>query len=307
MPGMPGALPDFLIAGAAKCGTTSLFHYLRAHPQIYLPGQKEPRYFTAGLAAELSDHDPRSTWIKRDTVSELPDYLALFRSARAGQVIGEGTATYLYFHDHAVPRIRELIPEASIVIILRDPVERAYSAWLQQRRDQVEDLSFEDALSREAERIAGRWGSMYHYAAQGFYSGQVEDFQRNFQRLKVILFDDLVADAQSVVGELCDFLKVERLALPEVGRKFNVSGLPRHPRLFRLLSRGNALTAAVRPAVDALLPAGFAERQLARLSASLLDRPVLRGDTRAMLRDRFRADVLRLEALLGRNLSAWMA
>lgn len=300
-------LPDFLIVGAAKSGTTSLYRYLRSHPGVFLPWQKEPRFFVSGAVAGFTDEDPRSTWVKGDTVKDLEAYRALFDAAQPGQRIGEASTAYLYYHAEAIPRIRALIPHASIIMILRNPVDRAFSAYTQLLRDESEQRSFEASLELEAERVRQRWTNLYYYVDQGLYADQVAAYQARFERVKVVLHDDLAMDSPGVVADLCRFLGVDPDHRPDTGSRFNVSGVPRNRFLYRFLARDNALKSALRPLVQRLLPQQFTDRQVARLTAGLMSKPEMTAATRSALQERFKTDILRLQDLIGRDLSGWLS
>ncbi|MGQ9662575.1 MAG: sulfotransferase domain-containing protein [Kiritimatiellia bacterium] len=132
-------LPNFLIVGAPKAGTTSLFDYLGQHPEVYTPPVKEPCFFSSGLPAFTHD---------------LAEYEALFAGQTTQTAIGEASTTYLYDPD-AARRIHDLLPEARIIIMLRNPAERAYSEWAYNALQLAcEPLSFEAALEAEEERAA---------------------------------------------------------------------------------------------------------------------------------------------------------
>ena len=128
--------PNFFIVGVAKAGTTSLSEWLKQHPQIYIPALKEPRYFASDLV------DP----IVRNVVRTKEDYLALFVKARNHKARGEASTSYFTHWQQVPERIKRTIPDARIIILLRDPVERAYSSYLMLVRQGYETLPFSEAV-----------------------------------------------------------------------------------------------------------------------------------------------------------------
>ncbi|EPZ44556.1 hypothetical protein N007_10785 [Alicyclobacillus acidoterrestris ATCC 49025] len=154
-------LPNFLVIGAAKAGTTALYRYLSQHPEVFMPSIKEPNYF-ALANREVRFQGPGDDRTNRSSITRFADYQALFDEADGYQAVGEASPMYLYTAD-AANRIHDLIPNVKLIVILRDPVERAHSAYLHLRRDEREPLAnFADAIAAEEERIAKHWAPMWH-------------------------------------------------------------------------------------------------------------------------------------------------
>jgi hypothetical protein len=181
-------LPDFLIIGAQRAGTTSLYNYLARHPKVAPAATNEVHYFT--LFYDRGDdwyesNFPRSRgWRKRIT--------------------GEATPYYL-FHPDAPERARRLVPDATLIALLRDPVARAFSHYRHERRLGEESLTFDDAIAREAERLSGDPfvdGSHQHfsYVARGRYAEQIRNWWSHYprERLLILRAEDLFKDPQTV-------------------------------------------------------------------------------------------------------------
>jgi len=284
-------LPNFLIIGAQKAGTTSLYEYLRQHPQVYMSPVKEPHFFT------YEGETPPSAEI----VTEWSHYLALFSKAREGHVaIGEASPSYLHA-EHAPGRIARYLPRARLIAILRNPVERAFSNWIHNVEHGREQLSFPEALAQEEERMRQGAGYAFYYKWKGFYFRHLSRYLALFPRdqLRVYLFDDLRANPSFVMRDLFEFLEV----YPDVSIRFerhNVSGVPRG-MAGRLFSRIRKLQAAQQIG-KRLMPEAI--RRRAR--SQLLVKPALQEEVRAYLIEVYREDVLRLQDLLRRDLSAWL-
>lgn len=302
---LPNLLPDFLLVGASKCGTTSLHRYLRSHPELFLPEFKEPRFFDSKSTAELSDEDPRSAYFKEHIVTDLQAYQQLFAPARPGQKLGEASVSYLYQHRNTVPRIKALLPKARILICLRDPVARAFSAYTQLVRDGYETLTFEQGLAREPQRRAQKWTPMYAYLDQGFYCQQVRAFMHGFDHVKVIITEELQQQPELVMSEIYRFLGVDPEHVAQTDQKFNVSGIPRRRGLYALLMQDNAVKRGLRPALEKIVTPARINAIKARLSARMLERPEMKASTRVFLVESYAKDVARLEQLLGRKLDCW--
>jgi hypothetical protein len=218
-------LPNLLIVGAAKAGTTSLHNYLADHPQIFMSKHKEPKYFTSEYCdIRFSGKGDKS--VGQNTLKSWEEYLSLFDESRTESILGESSADSLYYHKNVIPAISKKLGDPHIIIILRDPLERAYSAYTHLLRDNRESLSFQEGLDMEDDRIKEGYEFIWHYKNAGMYSESVAAFQSNFTNCKVILFDDLIKNTQQVLNEVYTFLGVLSFVNREL-RVYNNSGVPK--------------------------------------------------------------------------------
>ena len=304
-------IPSFFIVGAPRCGTSSLFAYLDAHPRIYACEPKEPYHFNSDIALSWRPFADRR------------DYLQLFAGAREHQVAGEATVLYLY-SKAALRGIQALSPSAKIIIMLRDPVEvlQSYHALnLLLLNEDLEDL--ERALAAEEDRRAGRripWTCETPFALQYStivrYAEHVQRYLEAFgpDRVKCILFDDLKREPDRVYRETLAFLGLEPRSLPSF-KTYNQTRRWRSRRLapFLVLADRAGLRACH------LIRAGRARRlAIAAMRLPLhwprkaniddAGRPFsVSPELRRALRERFRDDVERLAELLGRDLRSWVS
>jgi len=204
---MKSEWPNFFIVGAAKAGTSSLYHGLRQHPDIFMSYPKEPHHFTQ----VNPPHDLR--WHFEGHL-EPERYLRLFEGSQGFPAIGEASTSYLC-HPLVAQRIRQQVPEARIVISLRDPVERAYSHYLMHVREGIQNLGFYDALLEDMERTDEAWAISHFYVDKGRYASQVRRYLEVFgkERVKVVLFDDLKRDPGATVREVVRFLGLDPAAV----------------------------------------------------------------------------------------------
>src|SRR5689334_11885254 len=166
-------LPNFLLIGAAKAGTSSVFAYLGQHPDVFISPTKEPNFF-ALAGQDVHFAGPGDSIVNRVSITRLDEYEALFKSAGKGMAVGEASTLYLY-NPGTAEAIRRLIPDARVLAILRDPAERAYSSYLHMRRDGREPVArFEDALAEEDARVHNHWEHLWHYSRLGFYYAQLK-------------------------------------------------------------------------------------------------------------------------------------
>ena len=218
-------LPDFVIVGAARCGTSSLHAYLREHPQVCMSRDKEPDYFSLGdlPAAEI----PRNGSPYRALT--LRDYERQFEAAGNARAVGEASPTYLVW-PRSVERMRALIPDAKLICILRDPVERAYSHYAFARKmgaercqDFEQAIVAEEARAREDPTLCFTYvrGSLYHDGLRAYF----ERFPR--ERILVLLFEEFARDPAGTMRRIHRFIGVDEHFLADVGVRHNRSLMPR--------------------------------------------------------------------------------
>ena len=296
-------LPNFLIIGAAESGTTFLYLGLRQHPDVFLCPATEPYFFAyEGEALQRAFCGPGDGQQYKDTVTQLSDYLTFFEPARA-KAIGERSAVYLY-SSKAAERIQHYMPQAKLIAILRQPAERAFSHYLKLRQEGRESLGFAEALQQEAARIRQGWGPAWHYRQFGFYAAQLERYLARFDRkqIRVYLHDDWRADSAAVLRDAFGFLEVDSALGPPVAPRYQVRRQTRNRAWHNFLTHPHPLKEWLRP----LFPKPLADWLWTWLHDRNLTAPRLDPQIRAELTEGYRTDILRLQDLLGRDLSLWL-
>jgi hypothetical protein len=300
-------MPNFLVIGAGNAGTTSLYHYLDQHPEVFMSPVKEPKFFA--LEGGLPDYQgPGDRWVMTQTstnraVTDLEEYRALFRGVRGEKAVGEASPAYLCNPD-APKSIKRHVPEAKLIAVLRDPAERAYSAYMHQVRDGRETLPFAEALDAEERRTAANWAPAWRYKAEGLYCGNLARYFELFgrERVRVYLYEDLGADPRGVMRDAYRFLGVDASFEPDTSQRHNMSGVSKNGFLVSLVRKRHPVKTAIKP----LVPATVRRRLVSGLQKRVLSRPPFPPEVRRELVEAYREDVLRLEDLLGRDLSAWL-
>ena len=305
-------LPNFFVVGAAKSGTTSLGQYLAEHPQIYMSPIKEPSYFACDAIADF----PLIGWSKNQRgleksldgpmqdrrggcVLDWEQYLKLFRNVSQEIAIGEASTAYL-ISARAPGEIRESIPEARIIIMLRSPVERAFSTYLMFCRNGRLRASFSDVIRSDGTTEMAEWRRMTletRKIAKG-----VERFINVFPSAQIrwYFYEDFSQDTLGTMRSIYRFLGVDPQFNPNVRRRYNEGSLPRGPRLHRALHATNLWSLANRLVPQSARP--LVRRVLFHTSV----KPRISALDRSCLIDYFRDDVTELEHLVGRDLSHWL-
>lgn len=288
--------PDFFIVGAAKSGTTSLYNYLTQHPHVFMPINKEPYFF--------------GEWRGAGERIDLEGYSKLFEGIPESVAAGEASTTYLYLRSAAY-EIERFQPRAKIIIVLRNPVDRAYSQYWHNLRNGYVSSSFEEELEAEKWRISEGWDGFFtgapapaYYVESGHYAEQVGRFLKIFGRdsVRIYLFEDLIKNAQGVCHDVFSFLEVQPDFPINTGRVYNVSGPVRNATLSRLLNerlRSKELIKKIVP-IDWMRP--LREWMLRKNTKAV---PPMNPRTRLKLQEIFREDILYVQELLGCDLSHW--
>jgi len=197
-------LPNFLIVGAPKCGTTALYHYLGQHPQVFLPKRKEPYYFVKPKA-QIGKGPKDLTW--EGMVDDAAEYRGLFSPATSHQgALGEASAGYLYFHQSTIPRIKAELGDPRIIIMLRDPVRRAFSSHIHHVRAGREELPFAGAWRMQGRRAELGWWFGFQLRSVSTYAESVSAFKSAFSRVLVILQEDLYRSREATLRRVFSFL-----------------------------------------------------------------------------------------------------
>jgi hypothetical protein len=274
------ALPNFLIVGAPKCGTTSLYQYLRQHPDVYMSPLKEPRYFPCfGVLPGESG------------VRDRAEYERLFDGAKTERAIGEASPNYLHA-PQAAERIAAELPDAKIIVSLRNPADRTYSSYLGRVRRGAEKRPVEDASQP---------GNYFFDAS--LYSDALARYFAIFgkSRVKVLLFDDLARDTAAALRDLCAFLDIAPNAAIDAQARHNVGLMPKWTAV-------DAIVVHAATAARDLLPVSMRGTGLTMRVRRLWLRPPppLPAALRASLLHAFEPDIRRTGKLIGRDLSGWL-
>lgn len=294
---MTAQLPNFVVLGAPKCGTTSLYYYLRQHPQVYLPERKELHYFSYELLRRIAG-GPGDQHALSMMCATLDEYAAFYRDVAGEAAIGDISPSYFYFTEVARD-IHDRLGGPRAIVMLRDPVQKAFSQYMHLVRDDRETLSFAAGLDAEQERVSRGYSAMWRYAESSLFTARVRHFLDVFspERTRIVFFDDLQRDPAGVVRGVFEFLGVDPSVPVAVDATFNRSGLPRSKWVARLISRPNPVTKAAR----ALLPLALTQRiRDVMQRANTGDKLKLDDASRARLEAYFDPDTAALEALLGR-------
>lgn len=302
-------MPNFLIIGAGKSGTTSLYYYLKQHPEVYMSPVKEPKFFALeGRGVNFTgpgDQETMSRMANNRAITDIEGYRKLFDGVAGEKAVGEASPMYLH-SPQAPARIKHYVPDVRLVAVLRNPVERAYSAYLHQVRDGREKIAdFARALGEEEARTRAGWAPGWQYRRIGFYHAHLKRYYETFgrEKIRVYLYEDMKSDLLGMLRDLFRFLEVEEGFVPDTSLRHNASGVPKSRLLVSLLKQPNPIKDTLKP----LLPEGLRKRISVSLqNKNLTEAPPLDEDVRRELTETYRQDILELQGLIRRDLSAWL-
>lgn len=288
-------VPDFFIVGAAKSGTTSLYEALCGHDSIYNVSLKEPHFFSRPSKtlphSGPFDHELGSSRYRN---LDLKKYTELYLG-KGDKLAADASADYLYFSQAAF-EIFNSVGDVPIIIILRNPIDRAISAYRNMCQMGYETLPFAEALAAEAERITANFDFMWHYKSVGLYAPQVHTYLETFSRVKILLYEELVSDQKAKLAEVVSFLDLppQELVLPASNVTVNVRF-----KFFARLARSEKIR----------WMAKYMPAQIRALLASLKrfnrSNTTLEYVMPSHLIEEFRISNKELSLLLGRDLEIW--
>lgn len=289
-------LPNFIVVGAPKCGTTSLYYYLKQHNDIYLPERKELHYYTYDYMKKLVT-GPGDRQILSTLCSNRKTYEGYYENVNFEKAVGEVSPSYFYFPDIGERIIREL-GRVKIIFMLRNPIEKAFSQYMHLVRDNRETEKFGDALRVEKKRIKEGRAVIWRYAESSLYADKLQKYMEIFgeQNIKIIQFDDLKSSPAVVMSDVFRFLEVDDRFQPNTSSIYNRSGRPRLKIVADLISKTNPILTLAQTIIPSQI------RTLIRLKLLEFNtgkKDEIDDDATSYLRAYFKSDVENLGTLIG--------
>lgn len=303
-------LPDFLIIGAGKSGTTSVDKYLYQHPQVFVSRLKEPNFFGYEniTEADFGGNEEELAHF-RISVTSLDKYLALFEDATPGQVIGETSNTYMY-HEQAPERIKHYIPDVKLIAILRQPALRLYSRYLHlAREDRTPTREFADCLDQST-----IWWQRNDLIREGFYYKNLKRYFELFpkENIRIYLYEDLQKKPLEVMADIYGFLGVDTSFQPDVSLRYNESGIIKNRTLNKIYGPGGLISKSLKAVLPGTLVHKLKDnssltRKVMEIRGKNLSKPAIDPELKRKLTfEVYGDDIRNLQTLIGRDLGHWL-
>ena len=301
---MKAKLPNFLIVGAAKSGTSSLHNYLNQHPEVFMPSYnkegmkvKEPRF----LIKDLVKHR------LHNGVWNFEEYQSLFADVKNEKSIGESTVLYLYYYKHAIKKIKHyLSKDVKIIIMLRNPIDRAYSAYSFASRTHQENQIFKDALINARKRFDKdkSLSPMILYKELGLYYKMVKAYMDSFKDVHIVLYDDFILQTDLEVRKVFDFLNITITNDINTNKVINSGGKKWDSMFMKNLLMGEG-------GIKKILRIFLSKRVRVNIKKRLTNSFTSKADKinesiKKELLDYYQKDIQLLEKLIVKDLSKWM-
>ena len=292
--------PNFLVVGVPKGGTSSLYSYLKEHPDIFLPEQKELHFFSHN-ELQKNDKGPGDKLALSTVIKNPKEYASLYRNLNKETRSGDISPSYLYFSESVIPTIKNHLGDnIKIIIILRDPIGRTFSNYLHQKRLLFEDLSFSEALNQENTRKQKGFGDFWRYKEHSLYYQNCKNYIEAFgkENVKIILFEDLKKDAEREVESICEFLGVDSTFIPSnLDKVFNKGGVYKESPLTKLLLKPSGLKQILQKIVGENLANKYKAYKAKTLSKNTEEKPTITEETILELKEFFKSDLEQLKTI----------
>lgn len=302
--------PNLFIVGAPKCGTSSVYHYLNQFPEVFMSRDKEPHFLAfngeKNFVSVFGDQNSYDTLRKHPfPVTDEKKYQKLFKSNGNFKYIGEASTLYLYsklasqkiYHEYDAPDLR-------IIMILRDPVERAYSQFLHHVREDLESTDdFQRAFKDEDARINN--GPFWHYRKVGLYAEQVNRYYRQFDNSKILVlkFEDFKTDFDKIKQTISSFLNLQPIRKTETSEmRYNATGYPVNKFVQKILT--TLASVPFKSTLKNILPSGLINTYRGVRQKNLF-KPDLDTEIKKELYAFFKEDIRQLEEITGMNFQEW--
>jgi len=303
--------PNFLIIGAGKSGTTSVYRAIRQHPEVYMSPVKEPNFFALEGQDKIdgyNEDDPDGFHFYPWAVTNLEDYQQLFDGVQSERAIGESSTMYQYMPD--VPqRIKHYLPAVKLIAIFRNPADRLYSRYLHLvRENRPPTPNFEDCLVQ-----GNLWWQKNDLVQEGFYYTHMHRYFELFDRknIKIMLYDDLRKDATAFMQELFEFLEVDASFVPDMSVRYNVSGKIKNQWVDKLIGQKSIIRKSIEKLSPSLIgrmrESHFWQQIVTSLRQKNLERKPLDTAIRQRLIDEvYKHEIIQFGELINRDLSHWL-
>ncbi len=296
-------LPTFLIVGVQKAGTTSIYGYLKEHPQVYMSPIKETNFFGTDWEKKIEKKPDTGT---RKRINSWERYCELFIDVKDEIAIGEASPNYLANYKTSSEMIQRYVPDVKMIAILRNPVDRAYSDYLMHLRDGI-NAGKVRSLSEQVKFRSNNSSTI----KKGLYYSAVKHYFDTFgqEKFKIFLYDDLTKDSLKMMQDIYRFIGVDDTFNPDTSKRGQTGAVPKNQTLNNLLQTKNPIRTAIASTLKLAMPLEMRQKirsSLVKFNSAGKELKPLSSEERKILTDFYREDILKLQDLIQRDLSSWL-
>lgn len=297
-------LPNFILAGFPKCGSTSLYYYLGAHPEVFVPKQKELHYFTASQLMAL-DQGKDDAEVLRFHIENLKDYQACYKEVGSEKAIGDISPSYANYPEVFESIKSTLGNDTKVLVMIRNPINRTYSNYLHLVREGREELSFYDALMAEESRKQQKYSDFWYYTANSMYADKIKALKNVFDSVMVINFEAFIKDVSGQMTTIYNFLGVDPSFVAEnVDTQFNPGGVYKQNPITRFIFGQSGLKSAIKSHMH--IPESFKKLKLKLINQYKEETPPIDSKAQEYLESLFEEEIEKLRTEHGVNTSLWL-
>ena len=296
-------LPNFLVAGSPKCGSTSLFYYLNEHPEIFMAPQKEIHYFSSEILNTL-DQGPKDKRVNAFHINNYRSYLNQFKKAKPSQVIGEVSPSYINYPETTIPKIKKHLGNPKIIVLIRDPVKRAYSNYFHLVREDREKLSFYEALKQEETRMKKKYSDFWYYRFNSLYYNKIKKFDDAFDEILILTTESLKENTEITMKLIYNFLEVnENFRTQNIQREYNSGGVYKSNLVTNFFFRQSRLRSFIKKMIP--ITAEMKQMKQKILKYFKEETPEMKPEAEEFLIEYFKEDVENLKNDFDIDLTMW--
>ena len=286
--------PNFIIAGFPKCGTTSLFHYLKQHPDIFMPNQKELHFFTQAQIFKLNK-GPKDKVVKQSHIKSEKEYLELFKSVKDEIAVGDASPSYINYPEN-FGMIKQYLNDPKVILIVRDPIDRAYSNYLHLKRELRETMDFFSALKNEDNRRKESYSDFWYYRFNSTYYKKILMAKKTFSNVLVLTAEEFKRNPEITLKKVYSFLGVKLIVKKQaLETKFNVGGFYKKNLITSLLFQPSRFKNALKKIIK---PTRWIKMLLSKFSRLFqIKKPSIDQDSLSYLKNHFSKEINNLKKM----------
>ncbi|MFD2917026.1 sulfotransferase family protein [Psychroserpens luteus] len=288
------SLPNFIVSGFPKCGSTALHYYLNEHPEIFMPKQKELHFFTSHILG-LQNQGKGDKEIKKTQIKTQEDYNKCYNNVKDEIAIGDASPSYINYPSE-FKNIKTKLNNPKVIILLRDPIKRAHSNYLHLVRAHRETLSFYDALIKEEKRKELSYSDFWYYTFNSLYFDKIKEAKNVFDEVLIITQEELSKNTEITIKKVFQFLEVDSDFKPSnLDKRYNPGGTYKSNFITKIIFKDNSFKTAIKKSFP--IPVWLKHLKQRIIKKFKVETPEIDIKTETYLSEVFKDDVNKIKTL----------